>query len=101
MDKSFLDFLTGHHWKGNIRELKNIIERAVILATGNTLGAELLPYEFHDQQLQPSSMEMATMEKQHIIRVLSHTRGNKTETARLLGIGLTTLYRKIEEYQIS
>lgn len=101
MDKSFLDFLTGHHWKGNIRELKNIIERAVILATGNTLGAELLPYEFHEQQLRPSSMEMATMEKQHIIRVLSHTRGNKTETARLLGIGLTTLYRKIEEYQIS
>ena len=101
MDKAFLDFLAGHHWKGNIRELKNIIERAVILATGNTLGADLLPYEFHDQQLQPSSMEMAAMERQHIIRVLSYARGNKTETARLLGIGLTTLYRKIEEYQIS
>lgn len=101
MDKSFIDFLSGHNWKGNIRELKNIIERAVILATGNTLGADLLPYEFHDQQLQPSSMDMAAMERQHIIRVLSQAQGNKTETARLLGIGLTTLYRKIEEYQIS
>ncbi len=101
MDKAFLDFLSGHHWKGNIRELKNIIERAVILATGNTLGPDLLPYEFNDQQVQPNSMEMAAMERQHIIRVLSHARGNKTETARLLGIGLTTLYRKIDEYQIS
>ncbi|MBC7616638.1 MAG: sigma-54-dependent Fis family transcriptional regulator [Pedobacter sp.] len=101
MDQKFIEFLTNHHWKGNIRELKNIIERAVILATGNTLGADLLPYEFHDQELQPSSMDMAAMERQHIIRVLSHARGNKTETSRLLGIGLTTLYRKIEEYQIS
>ena len=101
MDQKFIEFLTNHHWKGNIRELKNIIERAVILATGNTLGADLLPYEFHNQELQPSSMDMAAMERQHIIRVLSHARGNKTETSRLLGIGLTTLYRKIEEYQIS
>lgn len=101
MNKAFLDFLFSHHWKGNIRELKNVIERAVILATGNTLGPELLPYEFHDQQLPPSSMEMAAIERQHIIKVLSYARGNKTETSRLLGIGLTTLYRKIEEYQIS
>lgn len=101
MDIAFLDFLNGHQWKGNIRELKNIIERAVILATGNTLGPELLPYEFHNQPIQENSMEMATIERQHITKVLSYTRGNKTETARLLGIGLTTLYRKIEEYQIS
>ncbi|MNU11761.1 DNA-binding transcriptional regulator DhaR [compost metagenome] len=40
------------------------------------------------------------IEKQHIQKVLIHTKGNKTETSRLLGIGLTTLYRKIEEYQI-
>ncbi|WP_113652957.1 sigma-54-dependent transcriptional regulator [Pedobacter namyangjuensis] len=101
MDSAFLDFLYAHQWKGNVRELKNIIERAVILATGNTLGPELLPYEFHNQPIPQNSMEMATIERQHITKVLSYTRGNKTETARLLGIGLTTLYRKIEEYQIS
>ena len=44
---------------------------------------------------------MASMEKLHIQRVLNYTKGNKTETARLLNIGLTTLYRKIEEYHIS
>ena len=101
MDKSFIDYLNNHHWKGNIRELKNIIERAVILANGEVIGADLLPYEFNNVAADSGSMDMAIMEKQHIVRVLNHTRGNKTETARLLGIGLTTLYRKIEEYHIS
>ena len=44
---------------------------------------------------------MASMEKLHISKVLAHTQGNKTEAARLLGIGLTTLYRKMEEYHIN
>ncbi len=103
MDKSFIDYLNSHHWKGNIRELKNIIERAVILASSEVIGADLLPYEFNSNNVTDSngSMEMATIEKQHIIRVLNYARGNKTETAKLLGIGLTTLYRKIEEYNIS
>lgn len=102
MDKLFVDYLNNHHWKGNIRELKNIIERAVILANDEVIGADLLPYEFNNNVNDPvGSMDMATVEKQHIVRVLNHARGNKTETARLLGIGLTTLYRKIEEYNIS
>jgi two-component system NtrC family response regulator len=101
MDKQFIEFLTSHHWKGNIRELKNIIERAVILVNGNVIGPDLLPYEFNHAQETSSSMEMVDVERQHIMKVLSHTRGNKTETAKLLGIGLTTLYRKIEEYNIT
>jgi transcriptional regulator with PAS, ATPase and Fis domain len=48
-----------------------------------------------------SSFDLASMEKLHIQHVLNHTRGNKTEAARLLNIGLTTLYRKIEEYKLS
>lgn len=102
MDKPFIEYLNNHHWKGNIRELKNIIERAVILANDEVIGADLLPYEFNNSVNDSvGSMDMATIEKQHIVRVLNHARGNKTETARLLGIGLTTLYRKIEEYNIS
>ncbi|WP_316767644.1 sigma-54 dependent transcriptional regulator [Pedobacter frigiditerrae] len=101
MDKAFIDYLNNHHWKGNIRELKNIIERAVILANGEVIGADLLPYEFNSGATEAGAMDMAMMEKQHIVKVLNYARGNKTETARLLGIGLTTLYRKIEEYQIS
>ena len=56
-------------------------------------------YEQNDGQTF-SDFELAAMEKRHISRVLEYTKGNKTETARLLKIGLTTLYRKIEEYKI-
>jgi transcriptional regulator with PAS, ATPase and Fis domain len=107
MNKDFLSQLQQHSWKGNIRELKNIMERAVILSDGNELTKENLPLEF--QQSAPSGADnntlsafsLASVEKLHIQRVLNHTRGNKTEAAKLLNIGLTTLYRKIEEYHLS
>ena len=101
VDNEFARLLNAHNWKGNIRELKNVMERVVILADDDKITPGLLPYEFHHQEIINDPMNMQTMEKQHIIKVLHHTRGNKTESARLLGIGLTTLYRKIEEYQIS
>lgn len=101
MDEQFSELLMKHVWKGNIRELKNVMERVVILADGNVATANLLPYEFHAEVQEEDSMKMQVMEKQHINKVLKHTRGNKTEAARLLGIGLTTLYRKMEEYKIS
>ncbi len=108
MSPEFLEHLQRHEWKGNIRELKNVIERTVILADGPELTVTNLPVEF--QQLSNpagttnntlSAFSLASMEKLHIQRVLNHTKGNKTETARLLDIGLTTLYRKIEEYGLA
>ena len=94
-----------HEWKGNIRELKNVIERAVILANGTELTLENLPLDLQatnlNSQKQLSALDLATVEKLHIQRMLHHTKGNKTEAARLLNIGLTTLYRKIEEYHLS
>lgn len=101
MDEQFVTMLSSHNWKGNIRELKNVIERVVILADGNILNSTLLPYEFHQVSVEGDGMKMETVEKLHIIKVLKYTSNNKTETSRLLGIGLTTLYRKLEEYQIS
>lgn len=99
---TFEEKIKQHHWKGNIRELRNVMERAVILADTDTLYADALPYAF-DQTHEPDSsriFELNALEKLHIGRVLKHTAGNKTEAARLLGIGLTTLYRKIEEYSL-
>lgn len=100
MDDKFLELLKNHLWKGNIRELKNVMERVVILAEKDLITADLLPHEFHSEQSDSYSMDMQFVEKQHIRKVLLYTKGNKAETARLLGIGLTTLYRKIEEYKI-
>jgi DNA-binding NtrC family response regulator len=105
MNKEFLEHLQQHEWKGNIRELKNIIERAVILARGPELTLEDLPLELQAVNLNSpktlSSFDLAMIEKNHIQKVLLYTKGNKTEGAKLLNIGLSTLYRKIEEYNLS
>jgi len=103
MGKDFLEHLLQHEWKGNIRELKNVMERAVILAEGPELTVHNLPLELQTTAYASktlSAFDLASVEKLHIQRVLNHTKGNKTETARLLNIGLTTLYRKIEEYRL-
>jgi two-component system, NtrC family, response regulator len=103
MNKEFLDALINHDWKGNIRELKNIIERAVILASDTELNLANLPLDFQTSTRKGqalSAFELASMEKLHIQRVLNYTNGNKMAAAKLLNIGLTTLYRKIEEYKI-
>jgi len=100
MDENFLRALKSHPWKGNIRELKNVIERCVILVDGNKLTADLLPFDFN-VSTDPNVFDLAVIEKNHIQKVLRHTQGNKTEAARLLNIGLTTLYRKIQDYGIS
>ena len=103
MTSDFKDHLSEHEWKGNIRELKNIIERAVILTETPELGFNCLPVELQTPVLKPgtlSAFDLSSVEKLHIQRVLNHTKGNKTEAARLLNIGLTTLYRKIEEFHL-
>lgn len=97
----FFQKLAQHSWKGNIRELKNVIERAIILLPSQSeLTPNELPYDIqggNDSSFQ-GIITLAELEKQHIRRILQHTQQQKPEAARLLGIGLTTLYRKIEEY---
>ena len=104
IDDSFIQQLEQHTWKGNIRELKNIIERAIILTDDDCLSVQHLPVDLQNEPPVPhnhlSAFDLASVEKLHIQRVMNYTHGNKTEAARLLNIGLTTLYRKIEEYKI-
>lgn len=100
MTDNILNAFQQYSWKGNIRELKNVIERMVILSDGTQLNIAALPPDFFEFTPQENKFNLNQIEKQHIQKVLIHTKGNKTETSRLLGIGLTTLYRKIEEYGI-
>jgi len=98
-----MNALQGAEWKGNIRELKNAIERAVILANDSEIMLSDFPTDLqapYSNGDNASSFDMATIEKLHIERVLRFTKGNKAEAARLLNIGQATLYRKIEEYGI-
>jgi DNA-binding NtrC family response regulator len=98
----FIEKLEAYSWPGNIRELKNVIERAVILCDGKELDADVLPYEFDKLSANinnpASTFDLSAMEQQHIKRALVHTQGNRTEAARLLNIGIATLYRKLKEY---
>lgn len=99
MDDSFIALIRRYPWKGNIRELRNVMERSVILASGDKLTAQDLPLEVQwNEGESGSGLELATIERHHIIKMLAYTGGNKTEAARLMKIGLTTLYRKIEDY---
>ena len=104
INNDFLDKLKNYNFPGNVRELKNIIKRAIILTDGEVLKSSSLPNEFFEQKefknLVSNSVKLNEIEKHHILKILDKTHGNKTRAARMLGIGLTTLYRKLHTYNL-
>ncbi|PJJ08347.1 DNA-binding NtrC family response regulator [Flavobacterium sp. 1] len=104
IDADFMSKMETYHWPGNVRELKNVIERSVILVNDDVLTQDVLPYEIQHQidhsKKTLSAFSMQSIEKLHIQKVLNYTKGNKAEAARLLEIGVATLYRKLDEYNI-
>ena len=105
MDPEFVHLLLHYDWRGNVRELKNVLERAVILADEETLTVDTLPAEFHAipalvAEADTSNRSLRGVEKRQIELVLQETSGNKAEAARQLGISVKTLYRKILEYAL-
>jgi DNA-binding NtrC family response regulator len=102
ISESFFEKLTRYSFPGNIRELRNIIERAVILSENGIITDHVLPKEIlgSNNKVTEERFKLEDIEKHHILSVLEQTDGNKTKTAELLGIGLTTLYRKLQAYGI-
>lgn len=102
LNEAFIRKLEAYQWPGNIRELKNVIERVIILMDDAGLDESLLPINIQEQTAADSSdansFDVAFIEKLHIQKVLKHVHGNRTEAARLLNIGIATLYRKLKEY---
>src|SRR5579875_268784 len=96
-----LRLMSSYSWPGNIRELRNVLQRALILLDDHILTPEHLPYELQKTGHTSPNLTLSQVEKAHIQKVLAYTKGNKTKTAELLDIGLSTLYRKIEEYHIT
>ena len=129
IDPEFLDYLKRYNWPGNIRELRNVVERAVILADTDRLTPDAFPYEILNQTnpasvttqtpntspntystpvtghvnytADPGLVDLKSVEQAHILKMLEMTNGNKSEAAKRLDIGLATLYRKLKEYNIS
>ncbi len=95
--------LLNHHWRGNVRELENVIERAVIFSEGREIGVEDLPFTAEgvtDDVGEDLKEAMAQFERQHILYSLRRHNYDKAETAKQLGIGVSSLYRKLDELNI-
>lgn len=101
--------LQGYDWPGNIRELENAIERAVILCNQEYITPAYLPMEMVDQietpheftiNLPPQGISLETVERELIIMALDRSKGNQTKAARLLGITRSALIYRIEKYGI-
>ncbi|MCL5022704.1 MAG: sigma 54-interacting transcriptional regulator [Nitrospirae bacterium] len=97
-----LDILLNHSWPGNIRELENMIERAVVVAETDEIRKEDLPIDIatHYNDVR-KFWSLENVEREHILKILTVVRGNKSKAARLLGLDVTTLWRKLKKYGIS
>jgi transcriptional regulator with PAS, ATPase and Fis domain len=109
-----LDLLLAYSWPGNVRELKNVMERATILAKGDLIVPEDLPLELRNIKtggnmvvsevrglVKDFLLPLADVERNYILQVLQEKGGNKSETARILGISRSTLREKLSRYRIS
>jgi DNA-binding NtrC family response regulator len=104
-----MEVLLAYDWPGNIRELENVIERAAILCQNNMIEPRdlslpnsplVLPQANGQDNKIGTAMPLKDIERLHIEGVLRSFRGNKTESAKILGISLKTLYTKIQQYQL-
>jgi len=104
MTTAFVERLQRQQWRGNIRELRNIIERSLIVCLGDELNVDHLPLEMQHQTANLggaiSAFDLASVERLHIQRVLHYAKNNKTQAAKLLNISPATLYRKIDEFKL-
>ncbi|MBF0635528.1 MAG: sigma-54-dependent Fis family transcriptional regulator [Nitrospinae bacterium] len=110
-----MDALAKNQWKGNVRELENVMERAVLLASGETITladlmmepasqpemAENSKASAGDEAMTGPSMTVAEMERKLILRTLDRSSGNRTKAAETLGVSIRTLRNKLNEYKIS
>ncbi|HEU4795484.1 MAG TPA: sigma-54 dependent transcriptional regulator [Pyrinomonadaceae bacterium] len=104
LDENSIQALKAYSWPGNIRELRNVIERAVLLSDQKTITINDLHFDGHTQVGSPflnSRLTLLEMEKQHIERVLQEERGRVEKAAKRLGIPRSSLYQKIKKHQIT
>jgi DNA-binding NtrC family response regulator len=107
LEPGVMSLLEDYHYPGNIRELKAIIQAALNLAQGKPISANHLPTQLRTQKPKLNDMHqsvsepivtLAQVEKKHIIKVYELTGKNKSQTAKLIGVGINTLRRKLDAY---
>jgi DNA-binding NtrC family response regulator len=102
MSASAAEKLLAYDWPGNVRELQNWAERAVTLGLFDEIGVDDLSRKIREHHPtrgpEVGPLTLAEVERQHVLRVLESTGGNRSATARALGLDRTTLWRKLERY---
>ncbi len=120
VDHAILDLMLSYDWPGNVRELENAVQQMIALHSGPALGTVNLPSALQNFRIstQPFGQEpvpsrpnaphtaspilpLAEVERRAILAALDYTRGDRAVAAQLLGIGRTTLYRKLKEYEVA
>jgi DNA-binding NtrC family response regulator len=103
-----LQRLLEHNWPGNVRELENTLTRAALLARGSTISSDDLfladvPAHLPDQGSRDAASDwsLRSVEREHVLRVLEHTHGNKRKAARLMGVSRSRLDRLLEKHGIA
>lgn len=98
-DEEVYKALEGYDFPGNIRELRNILERAMILSSGDRISPRHLPPDIVKRKLSyPDESRLEEVERGHILKVLEECGNNKARAASILGISQATLFRKIKEF---
>jgi DNA-binding NtrC family response regulator len=98
LDASAMARLKGYHWPGNVRELRHAIERLVIMSDNGIAQVDALLLPAAAAPTQPSTLNLEELEKQTIQRAIAQHQGNLSKAAESLGLGRTTLYRKMTRY---
>ena len=106
VDNETMRMLMRHEWRGGVRELENVIERAVIFCDTDSITRSELPpamMQSKTEQETPENIREALKlyERQHVLAIMKKYKWNKDVSARMLGIGLSSLYRKLEELNIT
>jgi len=96
-----MKMLEAYDWPGNARELRNVIERAIVLCSGDEITARDLSFPFRYRMKQPGGDTLEEVEKSHVTRILERADWNISHAATVLGIDRTTLYSKIKKYGLS
>jgi DNA-binding NtrC family response regulator len=100
-DPSTIKQLLAYDWPGNIRELENVIEYALISSRGETISPEHLPSTISNRGSLSFCDSLREVEKNQILKVLFMTKGNHVQASKILRISKATLYRKLKIYNIS